>query len=643
VIGWDLEALPRNLELCVADYGVTGPEVESGEELGALYVARGEYMSPVTDWRPTREEWALLQGRLELAVRPRQEARSLRASICRLWSDTLPVVNPARSHRACLLVPSLLRSLAEANLPVVTFVSGNDLEQIAGFVDGHRGACRARRLGQPSYREWAVDLDYLRDHAPDFDEFPLMVRQVTGSIEHHVLVIGGNAVGAVAWDRATERWHQLALPPAAADLGARAAELAGLHLGLVHLEQREGDEWHVVGLEAEPDLERLEDQGGIQATEKLAELLITLAQKPWPEVGRPAAANGHRGSGQLPSPVPAAYASFSPRAPARRRSGPNPSSLRIGITGQSSNAEVALVAQALEARGAVPVLLELPLFPEFRALGEHAEGGRIALDHFADLAAVFLRTTGFTSPVEWAETPGPPGWAERRPIFLEMAENQAECFLFQYAVLETLGRRIPVINPPWAQEVHRTKVHQLFSLMRAGFPVPATLAGNQPEACAQFVAAQGGEGAVVVKPLAGIYKTTRLSEAGGLAACLERGPVILQRYLAGDTLRAYLVGEKLVGAGRIVHAGAAVDASVEQRGVVPVALPDPVIRLGAAAAKHLGLAWTGMDFLREQGTGEYFILECNAAAMFAGFSQMTGIDVAGALADYLLELGSGLG
>ena len=59
---------------------------------------------------------------------------------------------------------------------------------------------------------------------------------------------------------------------------------------------------------------------------------------------------------------------------------------------------------------------------------------------------------------------------------------------------------------------------------------------------------------------------------------------------------------------------------------------------GVKAADHLGLSWTGMDFMKERATGEFFILECNAAAMFAGFSYRTGFDVPGALADLLLKL-----
>jgi glutathione synthase/RimK-type ligase-like ATP-grasp enzyme len=194
-----------------------------------------------------------------------------------------------------------------------------------------------------------------------------------------------------------------------------------------------------------------------------------------------------------------------------------------------------------------------------------------------------------------------------------------------------------VINSPRAQEIHRTKVHQIFSLMHAGFPLPATVAGNDRDECARFVATQGGEERVVVKPLAGIHKTELLSERG-LDAWLASGPVILQRYVRGDTIRAYLVGGRLVGAGEILHADDRVDSSLEQRGVEPVVLPQDVARLGWAAATHLGLAWTGMDFIREAKTGDYFILECNAAAMFAGFSAITGCDVAGAIADYLLEL-----
>jgi hypothetical protein len=83
---------------------------------------------------------------------------------------------------------------------------------------------------------------------------------------------------------------------------------------------------------------------------------------------------------------------------------------------------------------------------------------------------------------------------------------------------------------------------------------------------------------------------------------------------------------------------AGVDSSVDQTGVERIALPEHAATLGRAAADHLGLAWTGMDLVRAAESGEYFILECNASAMFADFSAVTGCDVAGALAELLVQL-----
>ena len=45
---------------------------------------------------------------------------------------------------------------------------------------------------------------------------------------------------------------------------------------------------------------------------------------------------------------------------------------------------------------------------------------------------------------------------------------------------------------------------------------------------------------------------------------------------------------------------------------------------------------TGVDLIR--GPRGFKVLECNPSPMFAVFEEKTGLDVAGPLADYLLEL-----
>ena len=589
----DLGRFPQGLKVSITSSAIFCDTVPL-DRLSAAYFFRAEYMSPVPYAMPSRTTG-------HDTVRQLQEARSVRVSVHRLVSDCCRLVNPAQAHRAALLLPALLRRLESAGLPVVPFVAGNDLEHIAYFVDEHGQQCRGRRLGQRSFNEKLVDFDDLVHHHLDFDHFPLIVRKVLGGPESHVLVIGGRAVGSVAY-QAGEGWAKVSLSPPARDLSCAAAAAAGLELALVHLEQVPGGPPALVALEPEPDLEALERQGSLGATRQLADRLLALAQ--------------------LPAKTPLSKPPH-PAMPQTRASRP----LRIGIVGRAGDPETDAMRQALFERGAEPVLLEFFMFPAERSIHECRSDGRIATTDLAELDAVYVRAVGGVPATDLYELSGEEAHALRA---------EEECWRFCYGVLETLALRIPVINPPLGQEVHRTKTHQIFSLIRAGFPLPLTVVSNDLEACQQFVAAAGGEDQVVVKPLAGIYKTERLAELN-LEVLLDSGPVMLQRLVTGDTVRAYFVGGRFIGAARILSSDRAVDASVEPIGVACLTLPDEVTRMGRAAASHLGLAWTGMDFIRDAATGKYWVLECNASPMFVSFSRQTGVDVPGALADLLIQ------
>ena len=631
VRSFDLWKFPHELILTVeaggirvAASGSTGEGKHNFKGLSACYVERGEYMSPINDWVPSEQEWPSLQKGLDRAIRSRQEARSVRTSVLRLLSRDCPMVNAPSVHRLCLFQPYLLRLLEARGLSVAPFISGNDLERMAYFVDGLKERCRVRRLTAPVWDEARGDLAYLKRHHADLDHFPLLLRQAMGGARFSALVVGGKCLGTALISARGLRPGPAALPDGET-LAVRAAEAAGAHFALVHLERDRADKPWIVGLDGAPGVVQLEEDARLPVIETLAGLLLELA-------------GARTGSASSTGPPPGRAPETEPppgRAPRTRPP-------RIGLAGQLGNQEVFALKEALEDRGAEPRLTELPLFPDRRALHESMEGGRIGNTDLADLDALFLRTTGVNSPLP-GENEGRPTaeqWRALYPRFARFPGEQGECFIFKYALLEILGRKIPVINPPLGQEVHRNKIAQLFSLRAAGLPVPPTIAGNDLERCAAFVKAQGGEDRVVLKPLAGIYKTCLLSEVG-LEKALEQGPVILQRYIRGDTIRAYIVGGKLAGAGRILYSGESVDSSVGQSGVEAVSLPPEVVRAGWAAANHLGLSWSGMDFMRAAEGGAHYILECNAAAMFAGFSRMTGFDVPGALAELLIGLARG--
>jgi glutathione synthase/RimK-type ligase-like ATP-grasp enzyme len=607
VLHADLSAFPEGIQVSVGARGVVADGVVL-DALDALWVPAGEYMSPVPAWVPPRDQWTSLRDDFHPTLRHHQETRAFRASVLRLLSERVPLVNPSSAFRASLLQPWLLRSLARQGLPVTPFVSGNDLERIAHFVDRAEQACRARRLLQRAREEQIADFDYLKEHHEDLDRFPWIVRRCFGESLVEAWVVGGRCAGV----RDGDRWLAPAdVPSVVSSLAVRCAEVAGLAMGVVSMERDEAGQPWLVDVAACSDPGELEPDGCNVLLESLADTLIALGK-----AGRP-----------LPGP------SF--LQDRKRAMGPCP---RIGISGRVGDAEARAVARAVEARGAAAVPIELPLFPARRALHECEEGGRIAGEELAELDAVFVRQTGFTSPLPDPDR-GPvehDPWEASYEPWTRLPTDEAESFLMKYSLLHILGQRVRVINPPNAQEVHRNKVWQLFHLASQALPVPPTIAGNDRRACERFVQDQGGPDQVVVKPLAGIYKTCLLSEVG-LETALDRGPVILQRFIRGDTIRAYLVNGKLIGAGKIVHDGLAVDSSLGQTGVELVNLPDDVVASGWKAAQRLGLAWTGMDFMREDETRRYFILECNASSMFANFSRMTGCDVPGALAEALLD------
>jgi hypothetical protein len=170
------------------------------DSLDAVYVMRGQYTSPVTDWVPVDAEWSDWLACPEAAIRARQERRSLSSSVYRLLSERTRVVNPEAAYRSCLLLPALLRRLGDAGLGVAEFVSGNDLEQIAYFVHDHGERCRGRRLAEPSWSEFAVDLAYLQAHHLDFDRFPLIVRSSAGGEQLQLLVVAGRYVAGATVD-----------------------------------------------------------------------------------------------------------------------------------------------------------------------------------------------------------------------------------------------------------------------------------------------------------------------------------------------------------------------------------------------------------------------------------------------------------
>lgn len=306
---------------------------------------------------------------------------------------------------------------------------------------------------------------------------------------------------------------------------------------------------------------------------------------------------------------------------------------RVGLFGPKREPELRALAEALSRRGARAELVDFYSFPRFTRTtalppGRHDD---LHLEQPVDLCRLdllCLRTLCF------AEHPAP--GEEDAEAVVRHYRQQRERLVLQLNLVRALCRRIPVINPPDSFLFHRLKAWQHHRLLSAGLPVPPTLAGVDGERVRAFAAEQGPD--LVVKNGAGGGETLRLDAAR--AAGFGRRPRLFQRCVKGRAVRVYLLGGRCVSAGELVHDPKHLDWRGHTQKVLPITLPGALLAELGRAARLLGLPYCGMDLELTPGeAGERaWLLDVNPAALFVGWSRLRRVDLADAIAGYLLDV-----
>jgi RimK family alpha-L-glutamate ligase len=204
-------------------------------------------------------------------------------------------------------------------------------------------------------------------------------------------------------------------------------------------------------------------------------------------------------------------------------------------------------------------------------------------------------------------------------------------------------RGVPVINSPRAIERCVDKFYTTALLEQAGLPVPETIACERG---ADAIAAVRELGDAIVKPIFGslghgMVRVTSPDVALRVVEPLEQigGIFYVQRYVdhGGRDVRAFVVGGRVIGA--IERTAPAGDwrTNVSRGGSVqPFELPPEWVQLALRATTAVGADYAGVDLLPSRG-GQVFVLEVNGIPGWKGLQQATGVDVAGAIVDHLVE------
>ncbi len=217
-----------------------------------------------------------------------------------------------------------------------------------------------------------------------------------------------------------------------------------------------------------------------------------------------------------------------------------------------------------------------------------------------------------------------------------------------YTALSLEHAGVRVINSARALEICGDKWRTALALRSAGLPTPRTMLALTPEA-ARDAAEEFGY-PLVFKPLVGSWgrRVALIRDPDAADAVLEYCSAMpapqahllcVQEVVGrlGQDIRVIVVGGEVLGAVRRVarngwKANVALGAEAQ-----PCRLSDADADLAIKAVRATGAEIGGVDLL-ERMDGELCVLEVNAGVEFRGFSDATGIDVARAIVNYVLEV-----
>ncbi len=189
----------------------------------------------------------------------------------------------------------------------------------------------------------------------------------------------------------------------------------------------------------------------------------------------------------------------------------------------------------------------------------------------------------------------------------------------------------------------RDKLRSMQILSRHAIGIPHTTFVRDRADVLPAIERLGGA-PVVIKILEGtqgvgviLAETTKVAE--GIIETLQNAKqnVLVQRFIEeskGKDIRAFVIGDTVVAAMRRVAQGDEFRSNVHRGGRTErIELPPEYVETAVRAAQIMGLRVAGVDML--EGTDGPQVMEVNSSPGLEGIEGCTGLDIAGAIIDYM--------
>lgn len=230
-------------------------------------------------------------------------------------------------------------------------------------------------------------------------------------------------------------------------------------------------------------------------------------------------------------------------------------------------------------------------------------------------------------------------------VVRDLGRRGAHDVAFRFETLQALdGLGMPIVNPPEAIARAANKFATSLALRRAGVPTPRTTITTSPE---EAIAALREYGIAVSKPLFG-YKGRDIirleygnsSDEDRLKSIIDKqGLVYLQEFIFLEEprdIRAFVVDGRVLGAiYRRAPKGQWISNLARGGRGEPCALTEELKDKAVRASRAVGTVYAGVDLL-ETPEGMK-VIEVNGTPSGKGIFEALGIDVAEAIADYVLQ------
>jgi len=228
-------------------------------------------------------------------------------------------------------------------------------------------------------------------------------------------------------------------------------------------------------------------------------------------------------------------------------------------------------------------------------------------------------------------------------IVRAIPSGSLEQVIFRVDALHALGRLgVPVINSPRCIERSVDKFFTSALLEEAGLPTPRTVVCERFDDAMEGFVALGGD--VIVKPLfgaegRGMLRVSDADLAYRVFRALEvtRAIFYLQEYVrhGGRDIRVFVIGGRVVAA--MTRKGDGWKTNIAQGArAEPCDLPPALAEASVRAARVLEADYAGVDLLPAED-GAVFVIEVNAIPGWQGLKRTTEVDIAGAIADHVVE------